>query len=844
MKMKKLFSALCASAVLLSSIAGTTLAMRNDVYAEETTVEELAAEEQVLSAPQNLRVEDGYLVWDEVEDAYGYYLRFETDYVHQSTYYVCTVEVDRLCYDNNMDFGEYTFEVCAFKEDGTTSEWSEPVTAEYAPTLAAPLNVRLDEENKETVIWDEVDGAVRYNFRLYYDNEERTLYTNSYSYGGSLRYKWYLSESGNYWFSVQTMDRDYNVSAWTEPIKISHTKTELEIPQNVRLDETGENILWDEVAGADKYEVLLSSNKDTDGNDNRINLWIDTDRAKLENWKTYVCPSAEEYKISVHAYNSASETYSGYSDELTVPNNFTFDNTIELPENLTVESDAIRFETDSNIKTYWMIVYANNKPFENQTSYWFIKDYNWGTEGYSAEISNYIYNRYPEGNYDIKILGVDGNNKYNVKTYSVTFDTPHDSTVWVPDVFYKFDTLLWDYDRLRHDTTDFFWIRIKNANDDSIIDFNWSWTEYFYGLSEMPNGEYIFETCVYDYTGKLGPWSTPLKILKHDGGLFDKENETTTEVETPPEAADIPEADRVTSITINPAFNMKHKDGDDVELDLSKIKIKAKEIYDEEGLQRASEALGETISGNKHYNLLDLTLLYNEEDFSNGYDGLVQVIIPIPAGHRDKTFSCYRLTEVNGKMTKELIPGEQTEDSYIIYLEHFSEYALVGDGGESDHTHAYGDDWKSDKDSHWKECECGSKTENAAHIFGEWKVTKEATKSDEGSKERVCNTCSFKQTEALPKLTPSTPDKPSTPDVPSASSAPEVSESSPAVSNTTSSEPTSYDTMTGESASSDSTTSGAPTASDNNPSTGVAAVSVLPIAAIVSAVVIITKKKK
>ena len=230
MKMKKLFSALCASAVLLSSIAGTTIAIRNDVYAEKTTVEDLAAEEQVLSAPQNLRVEDGYLVWDEVKDAYGYYLRFETDYEHQLTYYVCTVEVDRLCYDNRMDFGEYIFEVCAFKEDGTTSEWSEPVTAEYAPTLVAPSNVRLDEENEETVLWDEVAGAFRYNVRLYNDDSDRTLYTSSYIYGVSFSYYWYLSESGNYWFSLQTMDKDYNVSEWTEPIKMSlkqrndHTK--------------------------------------------------------------------------------------------------------------------------------------------------------------------------------------------------------------------------------------------------------------------------------------------------------------------------------------------------------------------------------------------------------------------------------------------------------------------------------------------------------------------------------------------------------------------------------------------------------------------------------------------
>lgn len=169
-----------------------------------------------------------------------------------------------------------------------------------------------------------------------------------------------------------------------------------------------------------------------------------------------------------------------------------------------------------------------------------------------------------------------------------------------------------------------------------------------------------------------------------DPDLFVKENEVSAEIEVPTEAADIPESDRITSITINPAFNMKNKHDNNVELDLSKITIKAEEIYDEEGLKRAEEALGETIKGNKHYNLLDLTLLYNGKDFSNGYEGLVKVIIPLPNGHRDKNFSCFRLTEVDGKTVKELIPGEQTEDSYIIYLEHFSLYALVADANPDD----------------------------------------------------------------------------------------------------------------------------------------------------------------
>jgi len=149
---------------------------------------------------------------------------------------------------------------------------------------------------------------------------------------------------------------------------------------------------------------------------------------------------------------------------------------------------------------------------------------------------------------------------------------------------------------------------------------------------------------------------------------------------------------------------------------------------------------------------MDLTLLYKEEDFSNSYEGLVQVIIPLPKGHRDKTFSCYRLTEINGKMTKEVIPGEQTADSYIIYLEHFSEYALVADGGEESHTHAFSDEWKSDGNNHWKECQCGIKSEETTHSFGDWNIIREATINEEGTKERSCTICNFKQTENIPKI--------------------------------------------------------------------------------------------
>ncbi|MCI9596530.1 MAG: leucine-rich repeat protein [Firmicutes bacterium] len=233
--------------------------------------------------------------------------------------------------------------------------------------------------------------------------------------------------------------------------------------------------------------------------------------------------------------------------------------------------------------------------------------------------------------------------------------------------------------------------------------------------------------------------------------LFKEENESTEVVVTPPEAADIPEEDRITSITINPAFNMKNKEDNNVEIDLSKIKIKASAIYDKDGIKRAEKALGEVLNGNKHYNLLDLTLLYDGKDFSNGYEGLVKVIIPLPKGHRDKTFSCYRISETGDR---ELIPGEQTEDSYIIYLEHFSVYALVAAEQGEEHTHNYSADWKSDAAGHWKECAtCRNKTEESIHMQDAGTVTKAATKTEPGIKTYKCSICGHAiKTEEIAKL--------------------------------------------------------------------------------------------
>ena len=78
--------------------------------------------------------------------------------------------------------------------------------------------------------------------------------------------------------------------------------------------------------------------------------------------------------------------------------------------------------------------------------------------------------------------------------------------------------------------------------------------------------------------------------------------------------------------------------------------------------------------------------------------------------------------------------------------------------------HTYSETFKSDENGHWKECECGSKTEEGAHTFGEWTVVKESTTTVKGSKEKTCSVCGYKVTEDLPLAENTDPNNPQTGD--------------------------------------------------------------------------------
>ena len=71
------------------------------------------------------------------------------------------------------------------------------------------------------------------------------------------------------------------------------------------------------------------------------------------------------------------------------------------------------------------------------------------------------------------------------------------------------------------------------------------------------------------------------------------------------------------------------------------------------------------------------------------------------------------------------------------------------------HIHTYSEAWTSDANEHWHEATCEHTTEvsgKAAHSFGDWTVTKEATEEAEGTKERSCTVCEYTATAVIPKL--------------------------------------------------------------------------------------------
>ena len=77
---------------------------------------------------------------------------------------------------------------------------------------------------------------------------------------------------------------------------------------------------------------------------------------------------------------------------------------------------------------------------------------------------------------------------------------------------------------------------------------------------------------------------------------------------------------------------------------------------------------------------------------------------------------------------------------------------LIGcDNGGDTHTHSYSTTWSKNAAQHWRECDCGDKTEVANHTAGDWIVDQAATATTAGSKHKECTVCGYEtETETIP----------------------------------------------------------------------------------------------
>jgi hypothetical protein len=90
-----------------------------------------------------------------------------------------------------------------------------------------------------------------------------------------------------------------------------------------------------------------------------------------------------------------------------------------------------------------------------------------------------------------------------------------------------------------------------------------------------------------------------------------------------------------------------------------------------------------------------------------------------------------------------------------------------------------GTGWKTDAESHWHVCSCGTVLDKAGHTYGSWSVTKTATATEDGSKVRICTVCGYRDVASISRTgTSSSTSSSKTSSAVSASSVPQTGDSS------------------------------------------------------------------
>lgn len=150
-------------------------------------------------------------------------------------------------------------------------------------------------------------------------------------------------------------------------------------------------------------------------------------------------------------------------------------------------------------------------------------------------------------------------------------------------------------------------------------------------------------------------------------------------------------------------------------------------------------------------------LTENEYSFKNDRGDYISAITPKNGAELAEKINgtnsgwMYTLNGIHSDLT---VREQYLEDGDIIVFHYTDDYT-------QEHDHIWGIEWSSDENAHWHECtyaynKCDitdntKKDGYAVHIFGEGKVTKEATCKEEGVKTYTCSICGYEKTEVLPK---------------------------------------------------------------------------------------------
>ena len=234
------------------------------------------------AVPTGLQVSDSgedfiEWTWDEVEGADGYDVQFSLDQMFDSGDEIVPRAADQTSYRREpLPAGSDAFLRVRSRsgtgEDRLESEWSTHVTGMTAepppppepPAVPAGLRVSASGEDFIEWSWDEVEGADGYEIQfsadeMFADSEiigraaDQTAYRRQLP-SGSTAYLRVRSHSGT---GVERLESEWS----THVTGMTDQPMPPAVPANLRVSTRGEDYLewsWDEVEGADGYEVQYS----------------------------------------------------------------------------------------------------------------------------------------------------------------------------------------------------------------------------------------------------------------------------------------------------------------------------------------------------------------------------------------------------------------------------------------------------------------------------------------------------------------------------------------------------------------------------------------------------------